>query len=91
MTALHVVAERDPRAFDNANCRGVDVALFYPERGESPAEAKAVCAGCSVRDACLDYALEHGERFGVWAGTSENERRRLRKERRIARAAGEAA
>lgn len=68
-----------------ANCLGVDPELFFPERGASTREAKAVCKGCVVREACLAYALRRGERHGVWGGTSERERRRLR---RAAEAAG---
>ncbi len=78
---------------DRGNCVGVNAALFFPERGESVVEAKAVCAACVVRAECLDYALTHRERFGIWGGLSERERRRLRRARRAvaaARAAGEA-
>lgn len=91
MTGLHVVAERDPRWSDNANCADTDPALFFPERGEPADEAKAVCQGCSVRAECLEYALANCEKYGIWGGRSENERRRLRRERRAARQAGEAA
>lgn len=69
-----------------AACRDADPALFFPERGESLAPAHAYCAGCAVRDTCLDEGL--GERFGVWGGTSERERRRLRRTVRTAAAAG---
>lgn len=68
-----------------SNCLGVDPDLFYPERGASTADAKAVCAGCVVRDDCLEYALANGEKFGIWGGTSERERRALRRERNRAR------
>ena len=61
-----------------AKCRGVGVALFFPERGESPAKAKALCDECPVRAECLDYALGRPEKFGVWGGTSDRQRRRLR-------------
>lgn len=64
---------------EHANCRGVDADLMFPERGASHKAAKAVCAGCSVRDACLQWALREGFAFGVFGGTSERERRRLRK------------
>lgn len=83
-------SERDPRWDDFANCRGVDPDLFFPERGASTQEAKEVCKGCVVRDECLEYALANGEKFGVWGGMSERERRRIRRERRRA-AAGKAA
>lgn len=69
---------------DRAACIGIDPELFFPERGESLREAKRVCYGCEVREACLDYALEMGEKFGVWGGQSERERRRIRRERRLA-------
>lgn len=52
---------------------------FFPERGDDTRAAKRVCSGCLVRDECIAFALEMGERFGVWGGTSERERRRLRR------------
>ena len=67
-----------------AACRGVDAELFYPDRGVSTAEAKDVCKRCPVRAACLEFALVNVEKFGIWGGTSERERRRLRRERGIA-------
>jgi len=66
------------------NCLGVDPDLFFPERGTSTAAPKAVCAGCVVRDECLEYALVNGEKFGVWGGLSERERRRIRRQRTLA-------
>lgn len=72
---------------DMANCLGVDPDLFFPERGASTREAKEVCKGCVVRDDCLEYALANGEKFGIWGGMSERERRRIRRQRALARAA----
>ena len=66
---------------DQANCLGVDPDLFVPERGASTREAKEVCKGCIVRGECLEYALANGEKFGIWGGLSERERRRLRRQR----------
>ena len=66
---------------DAANCLGVDPDLFFPERGASTREAKEVCKGCVVRGECLEYALANGEKFGIWGGLSERERRRLRRQR----------
>lgn len=60
------------------NCQGVPPDLMFPVRGASTREAKAVCAECTVRDECLDHALRAPELFGIWGGTSERERRRLR-------------
>jgi len=78
---------------DRANCRGIDPQLFYPDRGEPTRQAKEVCTGCEVREACLDYALASGQKFGIWGGTSERERRALRsrrlRERRAAAASGD--
>ena len=64
-----------------ANCLGVDPDLFFPERGGSTREAKEVCRGCIVREECLRYALENCEKFGIWGGLSERERRQLRRAR----------
>jgi WhiB family transcriptional regulator, redox-sensing transcriptional regulator len=75
----------DRRWQERANCLGVDPDLFFPERGASTREAKAVCRGCEVRLECLEYALSHGEKFGIWGGLSERERRRVRRERALAR------
>ena len=69
-----------------ANCMGVDPDLFFPERGASTREAKEVCRGCVVREDCLEYALANGEKFGIWGGMSERERRRIRRSRALARA-----
>lgn len=70
-----------------ANCLGVDPDLFFPERGASTKEAKAVCKGCVVREDCLEFALQNGEKFGIWGGLSERERRRIRRQRALDRAA----
>ena len=72
---------------DHANCLGVDPDLFFPERGASTREAKEVCRGCEVRHDCLEFALQNGEKFGIWGGMSERERRRVRRARALARRA----
>ena len=64
-----------------ANCLGLDPDVFFPERGASTREAKEVCRGCVVRAACLDFAVANGERFGIWGGLSERERRKVRRAR----------
>jgi WhiB family transcriptional regulator, redox-sensing transcriptional regulator len=76
---LSDIREADWR--DRALCAEVDPDLHFPERGAPTRPAKTVCAACEVRAECLEYALEHGEAFGVWGGLSEHERRRLRSER----------
>ena len=69
----------------DAKCLGVDPDLFFPERGASTKEAKAVCRECPVRGDCLESALENNEKFGIWGGLSERERRRIRRARALER------
>jgi WhiB family redox-sensing transcriptional regulator len=64
---------------DRALCAQTDPEAFFPEKGGSTREAKRICLGCEVKDRCLDYALAHDERFGIWGGLSERERRRLKR------------
>lgn len=64
----------------DALCAQTDPEAFFPEKGGSTRDAKRVCSECPVREACLDYAMENDERFGIWGGLSERERRRLRKQ-----------
>jgi WhiB family transcriptional regulator, redox-sensing transcriptional regulator len=78
-------ADGERRWQEEANCLGVDPDLFFPERGASTREAKAVCRSCEVRVDCLEYALAHGEKFGIWGGLSERERRRVRRQRALER------
>ncbi|CCI51990.1 MAG: WhiB family transcriptional regulator [Tetrasphaera jenkinsii] len=60
-------------------CAQTDPEAFFPEKGGSTREAKKVCVGCDVRAECLSYALANDERFGIWGGLSERERRKLKK------------
>ena len=64
---------------ERALCAQTDPEAFFPEKGGSTREAKRVCASCEVRAECLDYALGNDERFGIWGGLSERERRKLRR------------
>lgn len=75
-----------------ANCNGVDTSAFFIEGGQHPEEmanqvkaAKAVCAGCVVKSECLEDALSRSERYGVWGGKSERERRAIAKQRKLAK------
>ena len=82
----------DPHWYDEAACRGVDVEIFYSDRPEATSAALQLCAGCPVKDLCLDMAMESREFFGVWGGTAENQRQRIfrradRRRRRVSRAA----
>lgn len=76
--------------FSDANCRGMDAELFFPGRGESVSAAISVCRECEVRPECLEYALDNCEIHGVWGGTSERERRRIKRDRRLQRRVGAA-
>lgn len=62
-----------------ALCAYVDPDVFFPEKGGSSREAKRICAMCTVRQECLEYALANDERFGIWGGLSERERRRWKR------------
>ena len=67
---------------EHAACkdRDPDQKLFFPDHGNrSPRKAKAICAGCPVQADCLDRALENDERFGIWGGLTEKERRALKR------------
>src|SRR5262245_65456649 len=66
-----------PAWHELALCAQTDPEAFFPEIGQSTRDAKRVCTRCEVRADCLEYALEHDERFGVWGGLSERQRRRL--------------
>ena len=72
-----------PEWSERSSCKGVDPDLFFPEGPSAAlAQAKEICRGCPVRNPCLDYAIDNNERFGVWGGTSERERRRITRARR---------
>lgn len=62
-----------------ALCAQTGADFFFPEPGSSVREAKRICGMCPIRSACLDYALDNDERFGVWGGLSEKERLQLRR------------
>ncbi len=61
----------------DALCAQTDPEAFFPEKGGSTRDAKRICTTCDVRDQCLEYALQNDERFGIWGGLSERERRKL--------------
>ncbi|CAN5601145.1 hypothetical protein BH24ACT5_BH24ACT5_17330 [soil metagenome] len=82
VSTLALFVEREPWTTDAA-CRGMPADLFFPQQGQPSDQAKAVCAGCPVRTECLNYALTHYELFGIWGGTSQKQRRRLRSGPRV--------
>ena len=63
---------------ENARCAGVDSNLFFPERGESRAAAYLICNDCVTQVPCLEYALASHEP-GIYAATSDKERKLIRK------------
>ena len=65
-------------------CRGLEPSIFYPDDDDEALDAKAVCAECTVRVACLEFALQGREKEGVWGGATEKERRRILRQRRRA-------
>ena len=70
-----------PSWTEEANCKGAEADLFFPERGASTRKEKAICMACSVQPECLEYAIENSEKFGIWGGMSERERRRIKRQR----------
>ena len=76
------ILDTDPSPRDwigDAICAQTDPEAFFPEKGGSTREAKRICQGCEVKAECLEYALHNDERFGIWGGLSERERRRLKR------------
>jgi WhiB family redox-sensing transcriptional regulator len=76
--------ELDTTWMEDARCAGINPDLFFPARGEPSEPAKAVCRQCPACTACREYALTQHELFGVWGGTSERDRRAIRRRRRLA-------
>ena len=75
--------ERDRRSLRATSTRTTRISpaarLSYPEKGGSTRDAKRICSSCDVRGECLEYALQNDERFGIWGGLSERERRKLKR------------
>lgn len=73
-----------PAWTDRGACRapGIDPSIFFPGQGEDARPAKDICARCPVSAECLEFALDNGERFGIWGGTSQRERRAIHRARR---------
>lgn len=87
VTGAHYVERVIPTALEpppewhrEAACKDVpDPDIFYPERGHTGAEAKAICKACPVRAVCLEWALDTGEPYGVWGALTARERKELRR------------
>ncbi|XCB31056.1 WhiB family transcriptional regulator [Arcanobacterium hippocoleae] len=69
---------------EDALCAQTDPDIFYPEKGGSTAPATSICQGCGVRAECLEYAIKNDIRHGIWGGTSDNDRKRISRERKLA-------
>jgi WhiB family redox-sensing transcriptional regulator len=76
----------DTEWMSRGRCRDMDPAIFFPNDGVGVQVAQRICAECAVRAECLEYALANRVDHGVWGGSSERERRRLLRQRRLARA-----
>jgi WhiB family redox-sensing transcriptional regulator len=62
---------------ERSACYGLDPEIFFPTSEEEAGLALSYCSACPVRETCLEWAIQNGERYGVWGGTTEQERRRL--------------
>ncbi len=78
-------------AADSMLCAQTDPEAFHPEKGGSTRQAKQVCLRCDIREKCLQWALDTDQRFGVWGGTTERERRVIKSQRKLLAAAGDSA
>ena len=81
LTLSDLMWEPDVNWREQAACAGIDSEVFFPTSEEEPAseEAKAICAECPVREACLQYALATNQAAGVWGGLDAGDRRRMRR------------
>jgi WhiB family redox-sensing transcriptional regulator len=84
VAAEHSPLDQPPNWRTDAACRCCSPDLFFPAGTTGPAEhevkaAKAVCGTCPVQSACLLYALQTRQDFGIWGGTTQEERRALRR------------
>ena len=73
----------DTKWMTKGNCRNKPPEVFFPSDGLGVEVAKKICETCNVKDLCLSHALNNRIDHGVWGGTSERQRRRLRKEQRL--------
>jgi WhiB family redox-sensing transcriptional regulator len=96
--ASRTVQSWDPESWrPDAACRDLDPNLFFPAGETGPAaeqiaHATSICRNCPVSDLCLEFSLQTHQDYGIWGGTTEDERRQIRRARRAAaRAAQQAA
>ena len=75
---INAFAEEEDRPWAaQAECRGEDPTLFFPGPDDESEPALAICQRCPVTEECLAYAIEARERYGIWGGTTERQRRRI--------------
>ncbi len=72
-----------PTWMADGECRNYPPSAFFPSDGVGVDAARRICATCKVQQACLEYALVQRIDHGVWGGSSERERRRILKQRRV--------
>ena len=82
MGVRNEAADTETGWMKRARCARVRGAVMFPTDAVGQAVARDVCAGCPVRERCLEYALANRIDHGTWGGCSERERRRLLKERK---------
>ena len=82
---MSIIAEvlMPPEWTRKALCAEVDPEIFFPDKGDKTAHVKQICKACTVRAECLEYSFKHNERFGVWGGLTELDRRRLRSRKKV--------
>ena len=68
-----------PEWTKEALCPEVDPVIFFPNKGERTVDAKNICKACNVKTQCLEYSLTNNERFGIWGGLTEFDRKKLRR------------
>jgi hypothetical protein len=70
-----------PKWVRDGDCTRVDPEAWFPDVGGSPKAAKEICRGCPSKEPCLQWAMEHNERWGVWGATTYEERVKIRRAR----------
>jgi WhiB family redox-sensing transcriptional regulator len=79
-------AHMDTVWMSQGKCRDIPPATFFPSDGVGVEVARRICVDCKVKRLCLEYALQNRIDHGVWGGTSERERRRILRSRRLSSA-----
>jgi WhiB family transcriptional regulator, redox-sensing transcriptional regulator len=84
VSGQRILPERsDSEWMSRAECANYPPDWWFPARGQPSPQARSVCLSCPVRTECLDYAIAHNERHGIWGGLSEKQRRLIRRNNNI--------